>query len=405
MRYPQDHNTNVDQMGTSMRQTRLHKLTSKQIQHSKDGKLSDGGGLQLRTRGTNRVWIFRYSFNGKSREMGLGPVDVKEARTRAAQAREDLAAGIDPLDSPVTTVAAPVAGLTFRAAMDRYLGMRSAEWSNSKHAKQWPSSLNTYAKPLMRMPVGDISTRHIADCLSPIWQSKQETASRVRQRIERILSASIALGDRDGPNPAVWRDNLELVLGKQKRPVKHHAAVPVDQAPAAFADLWQRRHTGVGAMGAVLIALTVLRSGEVRHMQWSDLDGDVLEIPADRMKARKSHRVPVGGPLRDVLDGLPKWSGTPLVLPSARGVVMSDMTIAAAMKRAGWGAYTPHGWRSTFSDWAHGEGWNHRWIEDALAHTIGSNVERAYRRSDYLTQRQLLMDAWHNCLFSNVPAT
>lgn len=378
-----------------MRNTKLNKLTARKVKFAKDGTIGDGGGLYLRTRKGRSTWMFRTTVDGKSRDIGLGALSLTEARSRATEMRESVASG--EILAPATPVAQTP---TFREAMDRYLHLRGAEWSNSKHAAQWPSSLGTYAKNLMRMPVDQITTRDVAACLIPIWHTKQETASRVRQRIERILSATIALGERSGPNPAVLRDNLELVLGKQKQIVKHHAALPFVDAPECFSRMWQARDTGQGARGVLLVMLTALRSGEVRGLRWDDIDGDVITIPAERMKARRPHRVPITGKLAELLDEMPHMAHSPLILPSSRNGIISDATIKAAMKRQGYGAYTPHGFRSTFSDWAHSNDWPNRHVEDALAHTIGSAVERAYRRADYLEQRRPLMDSWERFLIS-----
>ena len=393
-----------------MRATKLHLLSDRSIKRINEGMTADGGGLYVRRRGDNRVFVFKYSHQNKRKEMGLGSypsVSLAKARSKAAQARERLGDGLDPklvLIEPVVSESAdiPEAVITFRQAMDRYLQLRSGEWSNVKHAKQWESSLNNYVGDLMGMPVDQINTRQVANCLIPVWQSKQETAARVRQRVERILSACIALEERSGPNPAMLKDNLDHILGKQIRVVRHHAAVPVEDAPEAFAKLWAKRESGIGAQGAIIIALTSLRSGELRHMQWSDVAENTITIPAKRMKARRIHRIPVAPILADLLGHLTRWEHSALILPSASGSAMSDMTISKAMKNAGLGQYTPHGWRSTFSDWAHGEGWNHRWVEDALAHTIGSDVERAYRRRDYLEQRRDLMQSWCDYLTAGI---
>lgn len=389
-----------------MRTTKLNMLTDRAIKNAKQGFTSDGGGLSIRVRGDKKVWIFRYSFDSKRCAMGMGSyptITLVAARQRAAEARQALSEGCDPKVRDTPSVSAKLAETpTFRQAMDRYLTLRSAEWGNQKHVKQWSTTLDTYVADLMRMPVDQITTRHVAGCLTPIWQSKAETASRVRQRIERILSASIALGERDGPNPAMWRDNLELVLGKQKRPVKHHAAVPVADAPEAFAKLWARRADNPGATGAVVVCLTVLRSGPVRQLTWSDIDGETNTIPAKRMKARRAHRVPVVPLLDDLLAELPRWSGTELVLPGVRGGTMHSDAIRVGMRCAGLGQFTPHGWRSSFTDWAAESGWNHRWTEDQLAHTIGTDVERAYRRGDYLEQRRPMILEWAKYLTGHI---
>lgn len=239
--------------------------------------------------------------------------------------------------------------------MGRYIGAHRATWSNGKHAGQWESSLRRHAGPLLRLDVAAITTADVEAVLAPIWLEKPETASGVRQRIERILGAAIARGDRPGPNPAGWLDNLSVLMPDQSKVhvVKHHSAVPWQDAPAAFATIVGKRDVGIGYRAVVTLCLTALRSGEVRHLQWADVAGDALVIPAARMKARRAHRVPVTGPLAAHLSALPRVAGAgDLVHPGQSRTAMSDMTISKAMKGAGLGDYTPHGWRSTFSDWA-----------------------------------------------------
>ncbi|MEP1198327.1 tyrosine-type recombinase/integrase [Tateyamaria sp.] len=275
-----------------MRVGTLNKLNAKAARSAKDGMHSDGGGLFLQVKGNARSWVFRFTIEGMHREMGLGSasnVTLATARTKAAEGRDKVGAGINPLSEvraepehtpEVRTVP------TFEHAMHNYITTHRATRSNAKHGAQWESSLFRYAGPLMRRPVDQITTANVEDCLAPIWLTKCETASRVRQRIERILSATIARGDRAGPNPAGWRDNLEHILPAQKkvRTVKHHAAMSVEEVPSAFKCIFAKRHAGIGYAGLVTLFLTACRSGEVRHMQWDDLTGaDTLVLPAGRM--------------------------------------------------------------------------------------------------------------------------
>lgn len=253
----------------------------------------------------------------------------------------------------------------------------------------------------MALPVDQIDMSDVVATLDPIWTSKPVLASRVQQRIAKVLSASIALRERSAPNPAAWADGLEHVLGRPKHQVRHHAALPVAGAPSAFAKLWAKRDAGQGQKGALIVLMTALRSGEVRKLQWGDIDDAMIAIPADRMKARKPHRVPVTPVLARLLDGLPRLDRTDLVLPSSRLGVVSDMTLAMALRRVEI-AGTVHGLRSTFSDRANGEGWRRELIEDQLAHQIGSEVERAYRRGDFAEQRREMMDAWEHYLTKGV---
>lgn len=385
-----------------MRTGALNKLTARGVAAAKDGMHSDGGGLYLRVKGASRVWVFRFTHDGRKREMGMGRValvSLASAREKAAAAREQVGQGIDPIASKPAPapVPQPVSrSVTFADAMRKYIRAHHQTWSNAKHSAQWESSLESYAGSIMRKPVADITTADVETLLAPIWLTKIETASRVRQRVERILSASIARGDRPGPNPAALRDNFEHILSSQKKlkQVKHHAAVPWQDAPAAFQSILARRAKGIGYQALITVCFTACRSGEVRHLQWDDVQDDTLSIPAARMKARRDHRVPISGPLAAHLSALPHIAGTPLIHSGTGGKPMSDMTMAKALRNAGWPDATPHGWRSTFSDWANAEGWSRDLIEDQLAHQIGSGVERAYRRSDYLDRRRPLMDAW-----------
>jgi len=284
--------------------------------------------------------------------------------------------------------------VSFGAAAQRFIDLHDNQWKNPKHRQQWKNTLDTYAAKLSDLPVDVIKTPHVVACLLPIWVSKPETARRVRGRIERVLSASIALGERSGPNPAGWKDNLEHVLPPQRTDVKHFSAVPFDAAPDAFKNLTERRGLGQGNNALLFTILTALRSGETRRVEWSDIDDNTLVIPGSRMKAGRVHRVPLNQPVQQLLSGLRRMAGTELVFPSTRGGPISNMTMAQEMKRSGLKEFTVHGWRSTFSDWANNAGFRRDFVEDALAHQIGNAVERSYRRGDYLEQRRELMDAW-----------
>ena len=382
-----------------MRTGALHKLTALQVKRVGDGMHSDGGGLFLKVRGGSRSWVFRFTKDGKKREKGLGSVgavSLAQAREKAAQAREVVGRrALDPIEVQVAPVRAPAAVPTFREAATAYIQRKQSEWTSPKQAGIWRNSLRDHAGTLMGIPVDQIDPADVVATLEPIWTAKPVLASRLRQRIERVLSACIALKQRPAPNPAAWRDGLEHVLPKQRHEVKHHAALSVDAAPDAFARLWDKRDTGQGARGALLVAMTALRSGEIRRLEWDDIDAteNMISIPAARMKARRPHRVPITPPVVMFLSELPRFTKSDLVLPSSRLGVVSDMTLAAAHKRAGIDA-TVHGWRSTFSGWANGAGFRRDLIEDALAHQLGTALPRAYRRPDFAEHTR---DKKENC--------
>jgi integrase len=284
--------------------------------------------------------------------------------------------------------------------MERFLDLRAGTWTSLKHRKNWENALTGHAGSLMNMPVDQIEPADVVAVLSPIWAAKEETARRVRQRIERVLSASIVLGERPEPNPAAWRDRLEFVLDKQPRNVTHHASIPFEDMPGVFARLWTKRDDGQGARGLVLAILTAMRSGEVRGLCWAEIDGDTIVIPAARMKMKRAHRVALSPRVVDYLGTVPRMAGCDLVLPSGRLGQISDATMMKALRVAGYGDFTVHGFRSTFSMWASAMGYRREWVEDALAHTVGTEIERAYRRGDYLDQRREIMAAWADFLFS-----
>lgn len=388
-----------------MRTQALNKLSATAVKSAGDGMHSDGGGLFLRVKNGRKSWVFRFTRDGRKREMGLGGLDtvtLAKARTAATEARQQVSEGLDPIAERDRPTEVDTVVVTFRQAVTQFLDANAPTWKNAKHRQQWQNTLDTYAAPLMAHPVQQVATADVVACLLPIWHTKAETARRARGRIERVMSAQIALGNRPAPNPAAWKDNLEHVLPRQKDEVVHHAAVPVDQVPEAFARLWECRQDGQGAAALVLGIMGAMRSGEVRGLLWSDVQGDLIVIPRDRMKAGKEHRIPITPQMREHLDDLPRFKGCALVFPSNRMGQISDMTMKAAMRRCDLGQYTPHGWRSSFSDWANRDGFRREHIEDALAHIVGSRVERAYRRGDFLEHRQELTQKWCDYLFSGL---
>ncbi|OYW61992.1 MAG: integrase [Rhizobiales bacterium 17-65-6] len=364
------------------------------------GRHADGGNLYLSisTNGGRR-WIFLYRWAGKQKEMGLGSArDVSLARARelADAARASLAEGIDPLAARRDVVVIP----TFGEAADALVEDIKSGFRNEKHIDQWRMTLTEYAAPLRAKLVSDITTEDVLTVLQPLWQAKQETASRLRGRIERVLDAAKAKGHRSGENPARWRGHLDALLPKrQKLQRGHHAAMAYEDVPAFMARL--RRLKGSSALAFQFLVLTAARSGEVRGATWAEIDltAGVWNVPANRMKAGRLHRVPLSAAAVEVLEKAKslhlKPEGSTLVFPGAKaGAPLSLTALDMLLRRLGL-EITAHGFRSSFRDWAGEETSFPREVaEAALAHTVGDATERAYRRSDALEKRRKLMEAW-----------
>ena len=375
-----------------------------------EGAYAVGGvpGLQLQILGASRAWVLRFVLHDKRRRMGLGSypaVSLAEARDRARLARSLIRSGIDPIDQRTsnkeTIVAAAAKSLTFAKAAEKFIAAHEDSWSNAKHRLQWVSTIGTYANPIIgQLPVAAIEQRHILQILDPIWRSKTETASRLRGRIEQVLNWAKVQGLCEGPNPARWRDHLDLLLPAPEKvsPVKHLAAVPLAEAKL----MWQLicGTSGMGAQALQLQILTAGRSGEARGARWSELDLDsaVWVIPKERMKAKREHRIPLPRQAVELLRKQPRIVGAELVFPSSRNTPLSDMTLTAVMRRLK-RTEVPHGWRSTFRDWV-GDCTDYpsELAEIALAHSVGSKVEQAYRRGDMLEKRRPLMQEWADFL-------
>lgn len=386
------------------------KLAAVTLKKLTDGWHADGGNLYLFVRGTSRTWVFRYvSLDGKRRNMGLGSIEstsLSRARELAKANRSavrDKQTPVDPITQAKTQKAARKAAeqrsITFKACAEAVMKSKGQEWRNPKHGQQWKNTLESYAYPILgSLPVGMIDTPLIIKCLEPIWTEKTETASRVRGRIESVLDWATVSGYRQGDNPARWRGHLDHILPSNKKisRVNHHPALPFAQIAAFMVEL--RKREGNGARALEFLILTAARSGEIRGARWSEIDltENLWIIPADRMKAQKEHRVPLSDAAVQILKALSAGKSDEYVFPSIqKGKQLSDMTLSAVMKRLNKSDFTVHGFRSSFRDWA-SEKTNHssEVIEMALAHTIQSAVEAAYRRGDLLEKRRELMDDW-----------
>ncbi|RYH63562.1 MAG: site-specific integrase [Alcaligenaceae bacterium] len=364
-------------------------------------------GLQLKINDAGaRSWVLRTMIAGKRRDMGLGgfpDVTLAQAREKARAAREQVSSGVDPIKTRLAARSASVAALararTFDQCVAAYIKAKSGEWANAKHRAQWDSTLETYASPVIgRLLVQDVDVTNVLAVLEPIWSLKTETASRLRGRIEVVLDWAAARGYRSGENPARWRGHLDQLLAKPRKiaKTKHHEAISIDDVAAFMVEL--RKIEGASARALEFAVLTAGRSGEIRGARWPEinLQAKVWTIPADRMKAKREHRVPLSIQAVALIEAQPRFGHHNLLFAGRSNSPLSDMSLTACMRRMNLTA-VPHGFRSTFRDWA-AERTNYPrdLAEMALSHAIESKVEAAYRRGDMLAKRLEMMQAWAN---------
>jgi integrase len=363
-----------------------------------------GLGLKVMPSGS-RAWVLRTVVAGKRREYGLGgypTVSLASARERARAMLDQLFEGVDPAETKKQAKSALAAqrakSVNFKSLAEQYILQHETSWKNAKHAAQWTSTLEAYAYPICgHMVAADIDTATVLRVLEPIWRDKTETASRLRGRIEAVLDYAAAKGLREGPNPARWKGNLALTLPAKRKvsPVEHHRAVAVKYMPNFFKSLQQRE--GTAARALEFLTLTAARSGEVRGAHWSEVDlaQKVWVVPAERMKAKREHRIPLSAHAIALLKSLPTKKTGGLVFPGSKPTSkLSDMALTAVMRRMEVDA-VPHGLRSSFRDWVGEETAYPREVaEMALAHTVGNAVEAAYRRGDLFDKRRLMMEDW-----------
>jgi integrase len=337
--------------------------------------------------------------------MGLGAypdVTLAMARDKAREAREQIGKGLDPIDQRLAAQSALRAAIakthTFRECAQAYMAAHESAWKNAKHVQQWRNTLENYAYPIMgNLLVRDVEKEHVLAVLRPIWTEKNKTASRLRGRIELVLSYAMQAGYRpEGLNPARWKGGLDKLLAAPSKinRQEHFRALPVGDAGTFMHRLGTVQ--GISARALEFAILTAARSGEVRGAPWAEIDmaAKVWTVPAARMKAGKEHRVPLSESAIALLTKLPKLGETDLVFPAPRGGMLSDMSLTAVMRRMKVDA-VPHGFRSTFRDWASERtNYSHDAAEMALAHTIGNGVEAAYRRGDLFEKRRAMMRDW-----------
>lgn len=394
----------------------LHKLKLADLKRTAPGFYGDGGNLWLQIRhgktGTARSWIFRFKLPGKpERLMGIGSLDsvtLAKARVVAADYRDMLADGIDPIDhrnAERAKSAAAVAVPTFDEIAAAYIRTHRAGWRNPIHAKQWETTLATYASPTIgKLPVDRITTEHVLKALEPIWHDKTDTAKRVRGRIELVLTYATARKLRTGDNPARWRGHLDHLLPHPSRvaPVEHHAALDYRQVGAFMAELRQR--DGIAALAMEWTVLTAARTAETLGATWPEIDGDVWIVPAHRIKAGKEHRVPLSKRALEILQTVRAISAaiggtvaeSEFIFANDRtGARLSSNALLAILKRMNRSDVTTHGFRSAFRDWiSEKTQFDRDAAELALAHRVSDKVEAAYRRGDMFGKRRTMMQAW-----------
>jgi integrase len=382
----------------------------KSAEKPKPGMYADGGGLYLRvTPEGARNWVLRYMLDRKPRWMGLGPLSLyglAEARTRALDARRKRHDGIDPIEArraERTRQRLDAAkAITFKQCAGSYIVSHCAGWRNEKHRYQWNQTLEQFVYPeIGSLPVQAVDTTLVLKVLEPIWTTKPETASRVRQRIENVLDSAKARGYRDGENPARWRGHLDKVLPARSRvrEVEHLAALPYPDLPAFLTDL--RTREAIAARALEFLILTAGRTGEVIGARWTEIDllNKTWTVPADRMKARREHRVPLSAQAIAILQEMQAARGDDddaYVFPGPkRRKPLSNMVFLMLLRRMALDNLTVHGFRATFKTWASERtSFQNEISEAALAHIIGDKVEQAYRRSDLFEKRRRLMQQW-----------
>ncbi len=374
---------------------RTNKLAARTVATATVGKHGDGGGLWLRVRANgSRAWVFRFTFRGQSREMGLGSVDsvsLAKARTRAQAARELVADGRDPIEARSAHKACP----TFREVAEKFIQRRKGGW-DARNLRQWESSLEAHVYPYLgNVTVDQIAESEVVTCLDSVWLTKPRTGKRLAVRIRRILDAAKAEGFRTGPNPAT-ASSVRALFGDVPTPTSF-SSMPWEDVPA-FVDVLQQQQ-GIVARCLELIVLTCVRSTEARLARWGefDLDAGVWEIPAARMKTRKKnpqpHRVPLAPEVVELLRALPQESEWVFPSPYDSRRPLGESAVLRQL-RTFEDVAAVHGFRSSFRTWSTEEmQFNGLACELVLAHSLPKDL-KAYLRSDLFDERVRIMAAW-----------
>lgn len=367
----------------------------------------DGGGLYLRI-GTSgaKSWIYRYRNGTKLHDLGLGnarDITLAEARDKARELRRSRINGVDPIaqrrEARAQAALLKARSITFQDAAEAYIAEKAPGWKNAKHGDQWRATLKAYAYPVFgSLAVADIDTPLVIKALEEIWREKTETASRVRGRIESVLDWCRVRGYRTGDNPAQWKGHLDHILPARSEvaPVKHHAALPHAELPAFLARV--REQPGMSALACEFLILTATRTSETIEARWEEINFDeaLWTIPAERMKAKLQHRVPLSARAVEILVHVAQARQGDVVFPGAKaGKPLSNMAILKLLERMGRRDLTGHGFRATFKTWCDdAPDIPAELAEACLAHINKDKVERAYQRSDFLDRRRGVMNRW-----------
>ena len=358
-------------------------------------------GLHLWIKANQRkYWIFRFTVERKRHNISLGgypEIGLRQARERAVEARSLLNKGFSPIKEKNASKAlnSNAKSPNFREFALDYIETMRPNWRNPKHAEQWVSTVERFAVPYIgQMRLDEIQTEHVLSLLKPIWLSKTVTASRLRGRLESILSASITLGHRTAMNPARWRDHLENILPAPKCSDKHHSALPYSELPNFIAKL--KEMDCVSALALEFVILNASRTGEVIGAKRNELVNDLWSVPASRMKGGRIHQVPLGKRSLELLKISESLDPQSEYFFSKNGKPLSNMAMLMMVRRFSLGI-TVHGFRSAFRDWVSEETeFSPELAEMALAHTIGNKVEAAYRRGNLIERRKGLMKHWES---------
>ncbi len=372
-----------------------NRLSAAFVRSAPPGRHCDGNGLYLYVKKTGtRSWIQRLVVRGRKREIGLGSVvlvSLAEAREQALANRKLARAGGDPLAEKRRSLGVP----TFAEAAVRVIDQKRAGWRSPKTARLWTRSLEMYAFPrLGNLPVSEITSGDVLEMLSPIWHARPKVARAIRLRVRAVLEWAVAMDWRTD-NPC---DRLLPVLGPQHDVVTHRKALPHGEVAAAIAKVRAAKPGKVDTLAFEFLVLTAARGGEVRGAVWSEIDQDagVWTIPATRTKTGREHRVPLSGRALEILDAARKlWNGeSPIVFVNERGRPLTRKRPGRLLLSCGISA-VPHGFRSSFRDWA-AERTDHprEVVEAALAHVVQNKVEAAYLRTDLFERRRRLMEEW-----------